>query len=361
MRILYVITSTDVGGAEQSLVSLVRCVGKKHTVRVVCLKALGSLAQEIRLAGAQVVSLEMTGAGLGSVSKLVRELEIFKPDIVHALLFRAIEFARLACAGRNIKLITTPHFDLSQKPCWMRGVDRVLKNFDTVSCAESVSTYKYLLTNQHYAKSKTELIKNSVKKSLFFKDNFLKSRMREEKKFSDSQVVFICVARLAKIKNQLTLLRAFSLIVPSCPQARLILVGEGSERKNLEQFVQKHNLQQQVSLVGEQQDVNKWLNMADVFVLVSTEESLPMALLEAQQVGLPCIVSRVGDMPERVLHGKNGFVCNAKDTILLSCLLAEMCDNASLRSKMSEETLRLEALLQDSTEQYEQIYEKVIQ
>lgn len=360
MKILYVITSTDVGGAEQSLLSLVRYVGKKHTVRVVCLKPLGALAQEIRLTGAQIVSLEMTGAGIGMASKLVREIENFKPDVVHAMLLRAIEFARLACAGRNIKLITTPHFDFSQQSCWVRGLDRLLKNMDTISCAESVSTYQYLLSKQHYPKAKTELVKNNVKKSLFFKDNFLKSRMREEKKISGSQVVFICVARLVKIKNQRGLLRAFAQIAPVCPQAKLVLVGDGEDRKILEKMILEQNLQDKVLLAGEQKNINEWLNMADVFVLFSTEESLPLALLEAQQVGLPCIVSQVGDMPNCVTHGKNGFVCKAKDEMLLSCLMTELYDNAALRQKMADATLQMSSRSQDNTKHYEQIYEKVV-
>ena len=360
MRILYVITSTDVGGAEQALVSLVRAVGKKHTVRVVCLKPLGSLSSEIRQTGAQLVSLQMTGAGLGIISKLVKEIESFKPDVVHAMLLRAIEFTRLACAGRNVKLVTTPHFDFSHQPGWIRLLDRALKNTDTVSCAESVNTYQYLLSNQHYEKSKTQLIPNDVKKSLFFKDNFLKSRIRDEKNISGVEVVYICVARLAKIKNQIGLLRAFSKILPNCPHAKLVLVGEGPERTNLEKFIQDHNLQEKVILAGEQKNINEWLNMADVFVLFSTEESLPLALLEAQQVGLPCIVSQIGDMPSRVIHGKNGFVCKTKDEMLLSCLLTELYENTKLRQNMAKETLHLASRAQDSIKRYEQIYETVI-
>lgn len=360
MKILYVISSTDVGGAEQSLVSLVRCTAQNHTVKVVCLKPLGPLAQALRSSGAEVVSLNMTGIGFGVVSQLVDVLNTFRPDLVHAMLFRAIEFARLACAGRNIPLITTPHFDLSKKPVVLRWLDRVLKNMDSLSCAESVSTYNFLVQKQHYSADKTRLLKNSVEKSLFFKDNFLKSRMRAEKKILDSQVVYICVARLAKIKQPELLLRAFSRILPNCPHAKLIYVGDGPERKSLEKYIQKYHLQDQVLLAGEQKNVNDWLNMADVFVLVSKEESLPMALLEAQQVGLPCIVSQVGDMPRQIEHGKNGFVCKNGDEVLLSCLLAELYENKELRQKMGEYSLQKIATIEDSSQQYQQVYQHLL-
>ena len=359
MKILYVITSTDVGGAEKSLVFLVKKFSPLHTVRVVSLKKCGPLADEIKSAGASVTSLNMTGSGLGCVSKLVAEITSFQPDIVHAMLFRAIEFARLACAGRKVKLITTPHFDLSQKPFWMRLLDRSLKNIDTVSTAESASTYNYLRDIQCYPPRKTLFIGNSAEKSLFFKDNSIKKAMRSKNGFSDQDIIFLSVARLAPVKNPLGVTKAFAEILPACPQAKLVFVGGGEERTALEDFIKVNFLEKNIFLAGEQTNINDWLNMADVFVLLSKEESLPLSLLEALQVGLPCIVSRVGDMPLLIEHGKNGFVCNAQDEILISCLFTELYENSSLRSRMGEESLKKSANIKDNSQQYQQLYQQI--
>ncbi len=360
MKILYVITSTHTGGAEQALVSLVNLIGQGNTVRVVCLKPLGPLAKPLKDAGAEIISFDMKGAGLGMVARLVQEIEAFRPDIVHAMLFRAILFARLACAGRKVKLVTTPHFDLSKKPFYLRWADRVLKNIDTYCVAESASTYNYLLQVQHYPPLKTALIANSAKKSLFFKDNSLRNQMRASQGFMEAEIVFICVARLAPVKNHITLLKAFAKISPQYPQARLVLVGAGTEKTKLETFIQTHALEKQILLAGEQKNINAWLNMADVFVLVSKEESLPLALLEAQQVGLPCIVSRVGDMPQKVKHGETGFVCNGQDETVLSCILAELCENETLRARMARQTLHQAAYSKDFSQQYQQFYEQLL-
>ena len=360
MKILYVITSTHVGGAEKSLVSLVKSLSPRHTVRVVSLKKCGPVAHELQALGVSVTSLEMTGSGLGCVSKLKQEIETFKPDIVHAMLFRAIEFARLACAGRNVKLVTTPHFDLSQKPLWMRWLDRALKNIDNVSTAESVSTFNYLRDVQHYPPLKTALITNSVKKSLFFKDNSIRSQMRQKNGFSAKDVIFLSVARLAPVKNPVKVLQAFTQMAPNCPNAKLVFVGEGELRSDLENLIKVNFLEEKVLLAGEQKNINDWLNMADVFILLSKEECLPLALLEAQQVGLPCIVSKVGDMPKQVIHGKNGFVCNPQDEMLLSCLLTELYENKQLRARMGSESIRQVEGKKDSTQQYEQLYKQLL-
>lgn len=360
MKILYVITSSDVGGAERALTGLLSSVTQQNTVRVVCLKPLGAEARQWQKLGADVISLDMTGAGLGCVSKLVAQLEEFQPNLVHAMLFRAMEFARLACAGRNIPLITTPHFDFSQKSVWARTLDRLLCRLDTVSVAESLSTYEQLRQVLRYPPSQTRFIGNSVKKSLFFKDNSVRARMRQTHGFTEQDVLFISVARLAPVKNPQGLLRAFSQIVSRCPQAKLVYVGGGTEYYPLEKLIAQRGLEGKVVLAGEQPNTNDWLNMADVFVLVSHEESLPLALLEAQQVGLPCIVSKVGDMPKQVVHGQNGFVCSDKDEMLLACLLTELYENADLRRQMGEKSLQKMAQEPDSFQQYQQLYQQVV-
>ena len=360
MKILYVITSSDVGGAERALSNLLSTVASAHTVKVICLKPLGAEAKQWQQYGAQVISLEMTGAGLGCVAKLKKEIAAFQPTLIHAMLFRAIEFTRLACAGQNIPLVTTPHYDISQKPGWVRWLDRLLCKMDTLSVAESLSTYEHLRHLQHYPPSKTRVIGNSVKKSLFFKDNSIKVRMRHTQGLTEQDIVFISVARLAPVKNPQGLLKAFAQILPHCPNAKLIYVGEGKERAALEKLINTLSLTDKVRLVGEQSNTNEWLNMADVFVLVSHEESLPLALLEAQQAGLPCIVSKVGDMPKQIVHGQNGFVCNDKDEMILSCLLTELYENAALRRQMGEKSLQKMAKEMDSSQQYQQLYQQIV-
>ena len=189
----------------------------------------------------------------------------------------------------------------------------------------------------------------------------MRQSMRKKNDFADEDVVFISVARLAAVKNPQGLLNAFSKILPACPRAKLIYVGDGQQYSVLEKQIQERNLSTHVLLAGEQKNINEWLNMADAFVLFSKEESLPLALLEAQQVGLPCIVSKVGDMPKQIEHGKDGFVCKSGDEMLLSCLLTELYGNSTLRGKMSSYSLQKNATIIDSSQQYQQLYQQIIE
>ena len=261
MKILYVITSTHTGGAEKALAAMAEQTVKEHQVKVVSLKPLGPVAQELEKSGAEVVSLEMKGfIPFGIVKKLQAEIDSFRPDLVHSMLFRGIEFTRLACAGKRIKLLSTPHFDLSKKSFFCRTIDRLLKDLDTLTVAESFSTARYLVETQYYRKDKDFLLPNGADKTVFFKDDELRRSMRERYGYSSHNTVFISVARLAPVKDPLTLLQSFRNVWRNHPDSRLVFVGEGEERTKLAEFIRQSGMDQAVLLAGKQDNINAWLN-----------------------------------------------------------------------------------------------------
>ena len=359
MKIVYVITSTHTGGAEKALAALAAQTVKEHQVKVVSLKPLGPVALELKKSGAEVVSLHMKGIiPFGIVKKLQAEILSFQPDIVHSMLFRGIELTRLACAGKGLKLISTLHFDLSKKNFILRFIDKLLKDLDTLTVAESFSTARYLVAKQHYQKDKVFLLPNGADKTVFFSDESLRRNMRTQYGFTADNTVFISVARLAPVKDPVTLLQAFRNVWRGNSAARLVYVGEGEERPKLENFIRQSGMEEAVLLAGEQRDINAWLNMADVFVLTSVEESLPIALLEALRVGLPCAVTNVGDMPLWVEHGKNGFVCKPGDVLLLSCFLTELLSREK-REELQRGGVNISQRIGDTSPQYQHLYQQI--
>lgn len=360
MKILYITTTTDLGGAENALLGLVRAVAKENQVKVISIKPLGSLASLFQQTGAYVSSCRGAG-GPGTVRALRREIENFAPNIVHAILFRGMECARLACRDNFFPLITTPHFDFSKKNFLFRRLDKILRRRDTYTIAESDSTYRYLLAEQGYPKEKLRCIFNTPEREKFFPDASLRCQMRTQQGYTAEQTVFLSVARLEKVKNPSLLLQAFESVYRREKSARLIWVGEGSQRKKLEKLIIKKNLQQVVSLAGTQNNINDWLNMADVFVLPSKEESLPLSLLEALQAGKPCIVSTAGDMPLWVNQGENGFVVKTGNRTELSHAMEQLAVQKDLREKMSEKSLKKSKEIKDMVVEYQRLYQQVLE
>ena len=342
MKILYVITSTQRGGAENALRALALFAKQAgHTVKIISLRPLGCVGEQMKTDGLDVQSLCLRSKfnifqTAGALLQLIREIENFQPEIVHAFLYRAIQFCRRAKKRVPFRLVTTPHYDLSKKSFWARLIDRGLKELDDVSCAESSQTAAYLMKKQHYSAEKVQLICNGVDINSFVPDQQARVNSRQKFGFSAEQVVFCCVARLSKEKNHLVLLRAFAALYSKNPLVRLILVGGGIEKPVLEAFLAKNGLKKAVLLAGEVSDVRPYLWAADVFVLSSLVESLPLALLEAGACGLPAIVSRAGDMPCVVEHGVTGFVCNGNDPLVFTVLMAELFSNENLRKEMGK-------------------------
>ncbi len=362
MKILYVISTTDMGGAEKALLSLSqRMVQNGHIVKVLSLRSKGPIAHLLEKAGVEVVSYAERKSREGSIRWITQNIQDFQPDIVHAMLLRAIEYTRLACQNLSIHLVTTPHFDLSKKNFLFRTADRFLKGVDTVTVAESQTNKKYLVDKQKYSKEKTIYIGNSPPTGSFFPDINIRQEMRQKWGFTDEEVVFITVARLSVEKNHSSLLEAFAQVYKKRPFVRLVLVGKGAEEFKLKQLVKKEKIEDVVLFAGEQENVQPWLNLADCFVLVSNAELLPLSLLEALQAGLPCIVSNKGDMPLWVNNGKNGFVLNSKDKTLLSCFLSEVADNPDLRKKMATASLEKTKEIKNDFQCYQQLYQQVME
>jgi glycosyltransferase involved in cell wall biosynthesis len=118
----------------------------------------------------------------------------------------------------------------------------------------------------------------------------------------------ILVARISGVKRVDLFLRAVEHLVRVRPQSSAIVVGDGPLLDEMKHLADELGLADRVRFVGHQSDVETWLRQARVFVLTSDSEGLSLALMEAMLCGLPAVVSDVGDLPELVEDGANGFL-----------------------------------------------------
>ena len=112
---------------------------------------------------------------------------------------------------------------------------------------------------------------------------------------------------------------------------RLLIVGEGSERANLERLASELHLGDRVRLAGWQADVRGHFEAMDVFALSSLREGLPNVLLEAMALEVPVVSTRVNGVPRLVQDGRNGFLVNAGDLDGLTTALSGLLRNDGLR------------------------------
>ena len=133
-----------------------------------------------------------------------------------------------------------------------------------------------------------------------------------------SQRLIVALGRTSPEKGQDVLLDAFARIAPEAPDLHLALVGDGADRQRLEERAAALGLADRVSLPGWRTDGPACLAAAQVAVLPSRTEGLPIALLEALAVGVPVVVTDVGAMAEVVEHGRAGLVVAPGDAAALA-------------------------------------------
>jgi colanic acid/amylovoran biosynthesis glycosyltransferase len=146
-----------------------------------------------------------------------------------------------------------------------------------------------------------------------------------------------CIGRFVPAKGHLILLRTFSNLLRRGYRLRLRLIGDGSERSAMESFIATEKLGDSVIFEGalNHEETRQKLARADIFVLPSFAEGLPVALMEAMAMGIPCISTFVAGIPELIRDGLDGLLVPASSEQALSAALERLISNAELRRRFA--------------------------
>src|ERR1700722_14946062 len=176
--------------------------------------------------------------------------------------------------------------------------------------------FEYFNKELGFPVEKLHCIPNGVRKSV--RTPALVAQKRREFGLDPDVFAFFYVGRLNPVKDLGTLLDAFAALAERGSfRTRLYLVGDGPERAMLEGRRKALGLDELVTFLGARSDVSEILMAADAFVMSSKSEGLPMALLEAMAVGIPCVATAVGGIPDLLADDK-GLLVPAEDPLALA-------------------------------------------
>lgn len=163
-----------------------------------------------------------------------------------------------------------------------------------------------------------------------------KAELRRRLGLDQGTRVLLTVGRLSREKGHLDLVQAFSRTISlAChSRLRLVIVGDGPERPRIERCCQDLGLAGLVTLTGQQEDVNPYYSIADVFVLPSHSEGCPNVLLEAMAAGVPVVATEAGGIPETVTNGKDAILVKTQDRDGLASATARILKDADLRDRL---------------------------
>ena len=325
MKIVHVVDSMEVGGAE-TLVSQMCHLQRQqgHEPSVYAIAALGPLGERMRVQGFPVqahMGTHLLDASL-AFFKAFRNLQ---PDVVHlhnpTPTIYAAPAARLAgvpsVVSTRHSLVAPPRnltmerkYAFAARFCdWIVGIcDATRMNIKDVRSAPSRKLVRiYNGTNALVPET-----------SLSCPDK--------------SGFTLLYVGRLEPVKNLAWLLRAFASTVARGVPVQLWIVGDGSQRQDLEELTALLQMQNHVRFWGQQLDVSPFYAAADAFVMSSTSEGLPMSLLQAFSAGLPAVVTEVGGMAEVVRLAQAGLTIPLNDPAAMSEAIEKIQADSGARS-----------------------------
>jgi glycosyltransferase involved in cell wall biosynthesis len=344
-RILYLVTSSGVGGTELALWHLLRRLDRSRwEPTVVSLKPAGETGRRIRTLGIEVLSPgigDETGAFaavelLLEARRLPRLLGGRRFDIVHSLLFRAHLLGRLAARRIGARAVVNSYRSGAEAAGgWLRRVDRWTAPRVTRFHLQSARLASDLCQRLGVDFARCVVIPNGI--DLAEADAALATGRAEARRrlgLFPTDLAVAYLGRLHEEKGVEHLVTAFHGLLRAHPASRLLLAGDGPSRRLLETAVDALRLRPFVRFLGTVADPWPLLAGADIFALPSLREGMPNALLEAMAAGLPSVATAVGAVPEMVTDGREAFVVPPGDAGALALALAELAGRPTLRQAM---------------------------
>lgn len=177
----------------------------------------------------------------------------------------------------------------------------------------------------------------------------------------EGERILVHTSNFRKVKRVEDVIRVFEKVHKHIP-SKLLLIGDGPERRNLEDLCRQIGLCDEIRFLGKQNAIEELLAVSDLFILPSQNESFGLAALEAMAVEVPVISSNAGGIPEVVEHGVSGFVCEIGDVEQMSKHAIDLLSNDELYKSFSEAALAKakEFDIQNIVPVYEKYYQEVL-
>ena len=363
-RILYVITDLEVGGVPLHLLRLAAQVRDSGwLVTVVSLKPAGPVARRLANAGIELLSCEAKGlADWRIFDRLAGFIRDFSPDLVHAFLFHANLACRLVCllggfqSSRLICEIQTVEIERS----WHLHVDRFTHWLCRVTIGNSPSVIRHLHERAAIPPDRLRLVPGGVDVDA------IRSAIpldRVSLGVTDDEVLLLWVGRMDPIKGLDTLVGAVDRLRREMP-IKLLLAGDGDQRRHVEADIARRSLEKHVTLLGQRDDVYRLMKTADLFVFPSRTEGLPHVFLEAMAASLPVVTTDVPGCRDLITDGETGRLVPPDDPAALASAILNTHAAKSQTRSMSAKASHLvstEYTLQRCCMRYLELYRTVLE
>lgn len=299
MKVIRITTFLDFGGQEKKYISFSEDKSLLKNEYVFAAIGHGGFAEKtIRENGFRVEVFNQNPSiyKFKNIWMLYKWFKKEKPDVVHTAAAEANFHGVIAARLAGVKVVLAEEIGFPNHSPMARKVFGVVYKFVKKVICVSKSVKDFLIEIKEIDTNKGTVVYNPVSAPKYFDKN------------TSEEFTIVCVGRLEIVKNQQLLIKAFAELENK--NSRLILVGDGRERSNLEVLIKDLKLEDRVTITGFSKEPEFFLAQAHLFVLSSLTEGFGIAVVEAMQQGLPCLCSNVGGIPEFIEEGETGWLFN---------------------------------------------------
>lgn len=319
IKVAHLTFDMRIGGTEQVIMNLVTDPNSPDIEhRILCIESpLGPFGQRLL---AQGMTIESWHRKPGFDRRLIKELRQYLRsnaiDILHCHQYTPWSYGTLAAIGLQTRVIFTEHGRFyPDSSSWKRRIiNPVLAYFTDHITAISDATRHALTTFEFIPADRIQLIYNGIAPLTYATaDHAQIAAYKVQYQLPDDCLVMGTIARMDPIKNHELMIQVCARINHLGIDCRLIIVGDGEHRAQIEHTIQNENITDKVILTGYKPEPKCFFGLFDVFLLTSFSEGTSMTLLEAMSLGIPSVVTDVGGNPEVITDNFSGLVVPSDD------------------------------------------------
>lgn len=363
VKILYLITGLNTGGAEIILENLLKKLDKKKFLPlVVSIKPIGEVGCRIAKQGIKVLSLDAKiKYNLLLFFRLFRIIKNEKPRIIHTHLFHANFLGRLIGKFCKVPIIISTVHSINLGGFKREFLLKITDKFCQVTVVVSGAVGQIIKQKNIASHDKIRIIYNGIDMDRFF---LTSGEIEEWIIIKNHQPLLVAVGRLTQAKGYQDLIKAIKNLKIKYKNIALLILGEGEDRKKLDLNIKNLNLEKNIFLLGNKRNVADYLKVADIFVLSSLWEGMPTAVLEAMACGLPTVCCKAGGVVEIIEDKKDGFLIDSNNSnniaeTIEQVLQISVCEKEKI-ARQAKKKVKNFFSAKIMTQNYEKLYKEFL-
>lgn len=340
LRVCILLPRLKIGGAEVQVLHLVKNLDKSSFAVFLCCMQPGDgvMENEAQSHVEFMFQLQFRWRNFPiTFTRLISFLRRYRIDILHCHLGLADTIGRLAGWLAGVPVIMTTEHGKHLWKSWQHLLfERMLVRVTDMRICVSRDIMDLRMGREGTPREKLVLIPNAVELSDVSRPGRGRAAVMTEFGWHVEDPLVISIGRLVTAKNYTLLVDSIRIVQREVPDVRCLVVGEGPCRESIEERIATHSLGGNFSLAGYRRDISDLLGAADVFVLSSIREGLPVSLLEAMAAGKGIAATNVGGIPDAISDGVSGLLVPPENPEALARAIQRLLHDVEFRQTLGE-------------------------